>query len=107
MQESLDDPEPVYVPVHTPLINNCSHCAPSNNRDPTAFYMYPCGRTHLAHKDCFIQHFRQWIAPCQLCINEGTEIAYIEQAKRVTTLCIALGILLIFVTVFLLLYHFT
>ena len=113
--EPEPEPEPVYIPVHTPLINNCSHCAPSMNREPTAFYMYPCGRTHLAHKECFLHHFRQMTAACRLCMNEGYGInevnedngVNVEQAKRLATLCIALGILVLFITVILLLYYFT
>ena len=104
--ETSEDPEPVYVPVHTPLINNCSYCSPRYNPEPTAFYLYPCGRTHLAHKYCFIQGFRLWRTPCDLCVREGFASAQLVQAKRVTTLCLAIGILVFFLALFLLLWHY-
>lgn len=95
------DLEPFYVPTHTPLINSCSYCAPSVNHEPTAFYMYPCGRTHLAHKNCFLQHFRIYRDPCILCVKEGFLITTEpDQAKITVTICVAIGILVLFLTLF-------
>ena len=69
--EQNEDPEAVFIPTQTPLINTCSHCAPALNQSPTAFYVYPCQRTHLAHRDCFLHYTTTPLTPCPFCVREG------------------------------------
>lgn len=109
MGEELEANGAIYIPVQNPYINICSVCGPTfvGDRGLVAFYIFPCGKNHLAHSHCFKEFIKKQEEGCMCCIKEFGTPEPVEQKREylgfnmcrgffVITLFIFIGILIWF-----------